>query len=464
MPRHLARFSALILFVSVSSVGAAQSIDTLNLRKHIRFLASDALGGRANGSPGQQAAAEYLVAELDRLGLRPLGDDFKLTVPMGAVDIDSSTKLLLLNDGRDTVLARDFFHVAGDSLSFLPFAARAVHSGPLRVTYHPDSVRGAVIIAEPSPTVTLDSASAVLQRLGATALLIVHPDSARFADLKVAARGVTRFFLKRRPSSVAERRMPVLLVHPRVGAVVRGAKSVSVRLNPRFRDVSASNVAAVVPGRDPSRASRHLVFTAHYDHVGMGVPIGGDSIYNGFIDNAVGVAALLEIARVVKANPLPESVVFLFLTMEEEGSLGSSYFVANSPVPVNQYVAAVNIDAVVPLAPPRDWYVEATEHASIRRATDSLSRARGEQIRVEPLKANSDHWPFHVAGVPAVFPVPGDRWGNWTDAQMTQATTRWWRHHRVTDHWSPDFPLSGLASWSLFALDLGRAIATARRD
>ena len=450
---------AFLLLMAASTLAPGQAIDTLNLRKHLRFLASDALAGRSNGSPGQQAAMEYLIAELERVGARPPDprQGFRYRVPMGAAFIDYARVSMVLDHGRDSIPGPQFFHVSGDSASFLNFEGRTVHVGPMRARYDGAQVRGAVILAEPAPNTSLDSVAAELQRLGAAALVVTLPDSLRFAELRVA-RGRTRFFLRSRPRTVLERRMPVLLAHPRAADALRQARHLRLTPNPAFRDVDAFNVAAVIEGNDPARRNRHLVFTAHYDHVGIGAPIGGDSIYNGLLDNAVGVAALLEIARVAQLHRQPESMLFLFTTMEEEGSLGSAYFIAHTPIPLDRLVAAVNMDAQAPLAAPRDWYVEGSDLPRVRQAIDDLARARNEPIEFALLKANSDHWPFHSAGVPAVFPVSGNRWSDWSEERIRQETARWWRHHRVDDEWSPEFPLAGLASWAAFGLDLARAL------
>jgi hypothetical protein len=126
-------------------------------------------------------------------------------------------------------------------------------------------------------------------------------------------------------------------------------------------------------------------------------------------------------------------------------------------VPLSNVAAIINLDAGAPLAPPADWYVEGGAHPVIQRGIERLTRD-GFRIQSAPLNQSSDHWPFAQRGVPAAFPVQGDKWGTMTDAEQQAAITRWWRQHRPQDEWDSSFPLSGLQAYAAFALRLGRAI------
>lgn len=117
--------------------------------------------------------------------------------------------------------------------------------------------------------------------------------------------------------------------------------------------IRSTNIAAILPGSDPSLKREYVVLSAHLDHLGVGRPIDGDNIYNGAMDNAAGSASLIEIAKSLAASPdkPKRSVLFLSWTGEEEGMLGSQYFVAHPTVPLSSIVAAINMDMFLPLFP-----------------------------------------------------------------------------------------------------------------
>jgi hypothetical protein len=122
-------------------------------------------------------------------------------------------------------------------------------------------------------------------------------------------------------------------------------------------EVDGSNIVALIPGADPGLRDEYVLYTAHYDHLGVGSPEDGDSIYNGFSDNAAGVSMLLAIAEMMVREPPPRSVAFLFLTGEERGLLGSSFFAAFPALPLDRIRALINLDGGAPAAPPVSWRI-----------------------------------------------------------------------------------------------------------
>jgi hypothetical protein len=443
----------------VAPTGSAQQVDTLNLLAHSRFLASDVLEGRANGTAGQHAAAEYIVAQFQRLGLEPLypGGSFRQAIPVTRVRIDRDAARLIVRseDGENVMPGTRFHHLGGDSLAFLPCEGRVQFVGALRRGL--SNVTDAVVVADAAPGVPIDSIAAELETNGARALVLVLRDSVRYATLR-HARGPDRYFIGEKIGSIADRRIPILLAHPAARDMLSKAKSVQLRHNVAFERVRTWNLAARRPGADPQRSRLAVVYTAHYDHIGYSRPINHDSLYNGFMDNAVGVAAVLGIAEALAQQPFAESAIFLLTSVEEEGSYGSAYFLTKPPVPLETMMAAINLDAGSPTAPPAKWYVEGGEHPAVAKAMRDIS-ARGWRIESMPLQQTSDHWSFHARGVPAVFPVPGEGWAGLTREQEEAAITRWWRQHRPDDEWDPGFPLAGLQAYAQFAIDLGHALA-----
>ena len=458
---EVARWLQVVVVLTTAATGTgAQSVDSVVLGAHVRVLASDSMEGRANGTRGQRAAADYIIAQFKRLGLAPAfaNGQFTQDIPLKRVVMarDSARLILETPSGRQTVVGTDFHHFAGDSTAYRAFAGPIEHIGPLG---SPATVRGKVVIAVPSPTVRLDSGSALMESQGALALIVIAPDSARYVDLR-NARGPNRYTVDARIGGAADRRMPVLIASPRAGAVLEKAMALRGEWGVRFEPVTAWNVAARLEGtRSPSRA---VIFSAHYDHIGYSRPVNGDSLYNGFMDNAVGVAAVLGIAESMRQRASRPSAVFLLTAVEEEGSYGAAYFAEHAPLPLDSITAVINLDAGAPLAPPTSWYVEGGSHPLIASAMQELAQ-RGVKTEAAPLNPYSDHWPFHLRGVPAAFPVPGDDWIGLSEEEERAAIAKWWRQHRPQDAWAPDFPLAGLKAYAEFGMLLGLAISEAAR-
>jgi len=217
-------------------------------------------------------------------------------------------------------------------------------------------------------------------------------------------------------------------------------------------------VVAVIDGNDPTRRHEAIVLVAHYDHIGFARAVNGDSLYNGFMDNAVGVAAVLAIADVMRREPPSRSVILLFTAAEEEGLLGSAYYAEHPVVPLAGTVAVINLDHPAPLGAPGLWFLESNSDALVELGR-VVARERGWIVEREPLQASSDHWSFALHGVPSVFIVPGDGWEGVTPEAEEKLIARWWQPHQPDDEWSSDFPLAGLARVAEFALRLGRAYA-----
>jgi Zn-dependent M28 family amino/carboxypeptidase len=219
----------------------------------------------------------------------------------------------------------------------------------------------------------------------------------------------------------------------------------------------AANVAAMLPGSDPDRRNEYVVYTAHYDHLGIGVPdAAGDSIYSGFSDNAAGVAMLLAIAEQLRDAPPPRSVLFLFFTGEERGLLGSSYFASHPPVRLTRMRALINLDAGAPPAPPVSWRIAGGDSA-LDQTARRVAEGRGWTVTVGPASPNSDHWPFLYRGVPSIFIIPGEEWEGTTPEVRAALRARWDRYHQPGDRWFPDFPFAGLGRYADFALLVGLA-------
>lgn len=485
--RALVTALAALLASPVASRANAQGattgpIDTLALRARAAFLANDLLAGRGNGTPGQHVAALYIEAELRRLGLRGGAADgsFRQRVPLGRVELEpSETRLAIQRGDRvDTLSLGDFLLRGAQRDAYRPFEGRPIFVGraggvPALVGQRSLEGRVAVLV----PDAGLDAAIALLEARGAEAVIVVIQDSARFQRARTTGEMLFRYVLDAPVAGPAARRIPYVVVGPTAAAALgvtaadtsapaRTERTLGdrIRLDVRARvqAVDAANIVARLDGRDPARRDEVIVLQAHYDHLGIGTPVNGDSIYNGFMDDAVGVAAVLTAAQTLVAAArtarLPRSIVFLLTTAEESGSFGSAYYVSRPPVPLARTKATITIDLPAPLAPPLRWVLEGNDSTLVRVAANAV-RPRGWHIEGAPALPNSDHWSWIARGVPSVFVVADEGWQGITREREEALVTRWWRPHQPNDEWDESFPAAGLARQVELLVTLASAYA-----
>ncbi|MEX2570368.1 MAG: M28 family peptidase, partial [Gemmatimonadota bacterium] len=302
---------------SQASTTSEPTLDSLFLESHARFLAHDLLEGRGPASRGERLAALYLETRPAAMGVRPVaGAGYRLAVPLTAVDIDeAASSMRLITSGETRVLRPPaFYHPGGGRASFTGFAGEAVFPGTasdqVTALARSGALAGKVVVLEPP----LGGAYGVYQDLlagGASGAIALVPDSTFYGRLRIV-RGPTRYHL---PDGVADPANQTPLP-----TVVGGAELVralglddtggppselSVAIDvPLVTEARIGyNVLGYVEGSDPALRAEWVVYVAHYDHVGFGEPTAGDSIWNGFVDNAAGTAILLEVARSMSADP-----------------------------------------------------------------------------------------------------------------------------------------------------------------
>ena len=200
--------------------------------------------------------------------------------------------------------------------------------------------------------------------------------------------------------------------------------------------------------------------SAHYDHLGIGSPVNGDSIYNGFSDNAAGVGMLLSIAAALsEGDPLHNDVAFLFFSAEERGLLGSYHMAANPPWGEKELVGLINLDAGAPPAPPIAWEVVGGEQNEVGAAAVRVAERNGWSVRSSRIRPNSDYYPFSLRGIPTTFLIPGARpYEAMSIEQSDSLFNRWDAYHQPSDEWHEDFPFVGVKRYAEFALDVLREI------
>lgn len=479
----------ILLVVTVCAVAAwpAQAqdlvVDTLPLRAHTRFLADDLLMGRGTGSAGAAVAALYIESQCRRLGLDPVAGGYRQPVQLEAARIGIASRMIASTPRGSTefLLVEDFVPDVGSAATLVGFAGPAVFVGDESVIESGQigglDLRGAVAVTVgPVRGPSVDTLAA----RGAIGLVHLVPDGETF-QLYVRSRGPTRLYHRDRsiPSSFLPR-LPAVLAGPRVTQTLLARATVDDSARPVVQPlawslrigiestrtpVEEANVACLLPGSG-SRRDTAIVLSAHYDHLGVGAPDErGDSIYNGFSDNAAGVAMLLGVAETLVHQAAPElgfSLLLLFFTGEERGLLGSDYYVARPLWPLRQTAAVVNLDAGAPAAPPVSWRVagiDSVDATGLGALTARVAAHHDWQVVTSPPRANSDYFPFHREGVPAIFLIPGAEPYEGLSADSSAALRQRWDHyHRPADHWSPDFPFAGLGRYATFALMVVQAL------
>jgi len=458
-------FSFLSLFVfsqklqlSQKTKAALKKVDKERIRKDIAYLADDKLKGRLPGEKGYQMAVDYVVDQYKQMGLTAAGDNGtylqKLILRKASLNASRSTAVLKDLSGNEDSLAigREILIVPGTLKNETQVSARLVFVGygidiPGKYSdYEGIDVKGKIVVFISGSPAGLDLPSSIVSHFanaaskmeiaaskGAAGSITVLADTFRIrsnsapitvamnpertiaygrsvaGNLPIAAR-VTFNVLKRLMFNTGKN----------VEQIIAGLKKaqpasfelplfIQLHSYSTFKDQESYNVVGKIEGGDKELKNEYVVHTAHLDHLGVGGAVNGDSIYNGAHDNASGVAAILEIARTYKqmgAKPR-RSVIIAAVTGEEMGLLGSSYFVANPPVPKSQIVAGINSDMPTLIAPLLSVTALGAEHSSLAGDVAFACKQLGLEVEKDPMPEEnrfirSDQYSFVLQGIPAL--------------------------------------------------------------
>jgi Zn-dependent M28 family amino/carboxypeptidase len=475
------------------------SISGDRIKQHMTVLAGDELEGRGLGSAGYEGALKYVETTLTADGLAPAGEGggFRQRVPLrNSVVVQKASSFTVIGKGARKTLAygKDFLLAADQlredvSLEDAPIAFVGYGVSAPALGYDDYGagidVKGKVVAYLSGAPAKLPSnerayyssgtvkdAEAV-KRGAVGTISFTSPDDPRFRwDVSVATSTQGSYAwidAKGQPNrGDAALRGSASLNHSGVAAIFAGAPkpaaevfSAAAKSEPQAFDlatrvamttksthtsVDSANAVARLEGSDASLKNEHVVYIAHVDHFGRGVAMKGDDIYNGAHDNASGVAIVLELARAFKSLPQAprRSILFLFVTAEERGLLGSDYFARNPTVPAGGIVADLTLDMPFLFHPLKDIVPYGAQHSTlstpVARAAKKLGLAIGEDpIPEQVLFIRSDHYSFVRQGVPSLFIKSGFQTGDTRDGGAINAAYRRDVYHKPNDDMSQAF-------------------------
>lgn len=526
MKKNLPSLLAIALIAACTSEKPALSISSAaiteaDLTRHISTLASDAFEGRAPATPGGEKTVSYIAGEYERLGIEPVNGSYFQDVPMVEATIDPVQSFLKISDGTEirdlayksqtvfwTKQVREETSFKDSDLVFVGYGIVAPEyewsdydgidvtgktvvmlvNDPGFATKDPDLFNGNAMTYYGRWTYKFEEAA----RQGAAGAIIIHDTepaaygwgvvegswSGPQLDLERPDGGAARTKLEAWITndvahdlmSSAGLDLNILQEQAKSSdftALEMGELTASATLTSSIRRSESKNVLGVLPGTDA--VGEYVLYMGHWDHIGINpTEEGEDKIYNGAVDNATGIAAILEIAERFATNDQRprRSILFAAVTAEESGLLGSAYMAEAPPVPFKSIVGGINIDAILPSPLAKDITVVGYGASELE---DFLSRAAQNHDRVlspdaEPEKGyfyRSDHISFAKKGVPMLYADSGIdlRDGGEAAGRLFSADYTQNRYHKPTDEYSTEWDMSGMTDTIEILYETGAAIA-----
>jgi Zn-dependent M28 family amino/carboxypeptidase len=509
------------------SASSTPNINENTLRADIKYLSDDLLEGRGTGARGGELAAKYIAAQMEELGLKGAGQKGSFFQPVSLVGVkaDPKTTLTISSGGKreSYKFAEEFVAFTGAQtenvsvdadLVFVGYGIDAPEQKWNDYKGSADDYRGKVLVmmvndppatsSEPNLfggraltyygrwTYKFEEAA----RRGAAGVILLHTDESAGYPWGVVrtSNGSWRFdiargdsdkspYLKMRSwvtNDTAQKIMKLAgqdLDELRRRAASRDFQPVklnakaSIDIKSEVKRVESMNVAGILPGRDARLRDEYVIYSAHWDHLGIGEPNKrGDNIYNGAVDNASGVASVLAIAEAFSKLPPNErprrSILFLFPTAEEQGLLGAEWYSRHPLVPLNKTAANVNLDSMNILGRTNDFVPLGAERSSLSRVVEAVARDRKMTVQPDsrPEQGSfyrSDHFPFAKVGVPSISLKEGmdfvGRPKEWGDQQFKAYNTA--NYHQPSDEYSDTWNFEGMIQEAMIAFDIGRRIA-----
>ena len=507
-----------ILEPTVEAASETSEIEAM-LHQHIAVLASDEFEGRAPATPGEEKTINYLQSEFEALGIDPgNGDSYFQSVSVTEITTANDAVLTFSGSNYDVELEYATEMIVGSQqqipttsivdseLVFVGYGVVAPErdwndyagidvvgktvvilvNDPGYATQDPDVFNGNAMTYYGRWTYKYEEAA----RQGAAGALIVHetgpagygwevvsgswsgPQIGLQADNLNSDKNDIEGWLTLNSAEALfagaglnYQQLKATAAQPGFTAVPLGDVTASVAIQNSVRTSLSQNVIAMIPGTE--RPTETIIYTAHWDHLGVNAEILGDNIYNGAADNATGTAALLAMAKMhADAGPAPRSVVFLAVTAEESGLLGSRWYTEHPVFPLATTVANINIDVLNTYGPMHDIVVVGNGSSELEAYLEEAATAQGRYIVEEPNPERgyyyrSDHFNFAKAGVPALYAESGEdsvgfgkKWG----AEQAQDYNEN-RYHAPSDEYDPNWNLEGAAQDILLYFDVASKLS-----
>jgi len=518
----------LVTTLSVVSQQKTSPINEATLKAHIRFLSDDLLEGRGTGARGGEIAAKYIASQLEAIGAKGAGEGGSFFQPVSLVGVkaDPNTTLTVsgANGSESFKFADDFVAFTGaqteqvDVDADLVFVGYGISAPEQKWNDYKgdEDYRGKILVMLVNdPPATADEPNLFggktltyygrwtykyeeAARRGAAGAILLHTDESAGYPWSVVrtSNGSWRFDIARTANDStpflqfrswvtdpAARRIMKLagqdLDALRAAAAKRDFQPVKLGLKGKLnlksevKRVAAPNVVGIIEGSDPQLRSEYVVYSAHWDHLGVGAPDkNGDTIYNGALDNATGVACVIEIARALSNLPAAErprrSILFLIPTAEEQGLIGAEWYTRHPLVPINKTAANINLDSMNILGPTHDFVPLGAERSSLKAVVEAIAKERGLRISPDPRPEQgsffrSDHFPFAKVGVPSISLKEGSDyvghpkdWGAQKFKEYNDA-----HYHQPSDEFHDDWNFQGMIQEADFALAIARRVADA---
>jgi len=511
MKRTILHLSAVAFVLGLAACASEESrmraaldgFSAQNFAQDVKVLASDEYEGRGPASKGEEKTIAFLEQEFTKIGLKPgNGSSFVQEIPMveiagqpgAALEVKGKKKTLSFAVGDEFVVrtqrVAETISVADSDVIFAGYGIVAPEYN--WNDFEGVDVKGKTIIvlvndpgyASGDPALFTGKAMTYYgrwvykyeeaARQGAAGVFIVHETAPAAYGWNVVQTGWTgpRFNLLSPDNNMsrcaaegwlhldAARKIfeaaGMKYEELRDAAAKRGFKPVALGLKAGLtlknsvRNVVSRNFIAQWPGSQAP--GECVIYMAHWDHFGINPALQGDQIFNGAVDNATGTAALIELARAFKAmGKTPRrSVVFLSVTGEEQGLIGSEYYAAHPVFPTAKTVAAINIDAMNTYGAMKDITVIGYGLSELDGYIEAAAKEQGRTVNPDPTPEHgsyfrSDHFPFAKQGIPAVYPAAGtdsvEHGRAWTLAQRAKFLAE--KYHKVTDEYDPNWDLSG---------------------
>ena len=477
---------------------ALESITADDMKKHIAVIASDGFQGRFPGTEGEDKTVNYLTEQFRLIGLNPAnGDSFSQEVPLLRLTSDPSKSLLIKGGKNDLSLSSpvdfvgwssqtsDHINIEESELVFVGYGINAPEFG--WNDYEGIDVKGKTVLMlvnDPgyatSDTGLFNGRTMTIYgrwtfkfeeaaRQGAKAAIIIHETGAAAYPWSVVVNSWSGSNYSLAGNELAESDLQMQgwitttyaeKIFESAGldynkmissAAKRGFRPASMNLNASVSfsnqaiKVMSDNVAGVLPGN--KRPDEYLIYTAHWDHFGVNPSLEGDSIFNGALDNATGTAALFELAEAFVSLPTRQdrSIIFLAVTGEEQGLLGSRFYVSDPLVPLNKTVGVINMDALNITGKTRDMTMIGIGMSDLDEYMTGVLEKYGRYATPDPFPEQggffrSDHFSFAEAGVPVLYPSSGvddvERGIEWGKAESDRYIAE--HYHKPSDNYNPD--------------------------